>query len=91
MEEEQEVSFLEEFAEEFFTCSYFFKCVGDTVAEQGRDCGGGCCFCGGAEEADECLQIDSGKDTEITCPENENPPEPVGYFSSWSSYIYGQA
>ena len=32
-----EASFLEDFADEFFTCSYFFKCLGECAMEEGGD------------------------------------------------------
>lgn len=30
-------TFLEDFTEEFFTCAYFFKCLGDYTVEKGGE------------------------------------------------------
>lgn len=45
-----ETSFLEEFADEFFTCSYFFKCLGDVAVHAGEEAKSkatSCCMCEG--------------------------------------------
>lgn len=82
-------SFLEDLAEEFFTCSYFFKCLGDVAVSQGSEL---------ESQATSCCRGAPGDVVDETVPIHDEPEEvyvkvtpdspsaanlPAGFLASW--------
>jgi len=80
-EQDRDASFLEDFANEFFTCSYFFKCIGEMAMTEGEElasrvpCYGPCCGpCCGHQCLHEVLEDPEEEEAHQLDPKASTPP-----------------